>query len=94
MNIASSFDSVISNSVDGGRGNVGNVGTLVLDDFRNEDLEQLVIVFSVLLAAPSPILDALQYLVIATPESESRVVPSSSNLLFDLLFNICQKLFG
>ena len=53
-----------------------------------------MIIFFVFGTTPTPILNSLQNLVISWPKSQSWIISGSSDLLFDLFFNIDQKIFS
>jgi hypothetical protein len=59
MGITASLKAVISNAVDWRGRNVRDIRTLVLNNLGNKCFEELFIIFTVLVTAPSPIIDPL-----------------------------------
>lgn len=94
MRISASLKPVVAHSIDWGGWNIGNVRTLVLYNFGNENFEQLLVVLAELVFAPAPVIDTLQNLIVARPQCEGWIIAGPPNLLLDLFFNVDQKLFS
>jgi len=94
MYIPTSLKSTIPNSIDRRGSNVWCFRVFLGQDSRYHFDKQFLIIILIILPTPSPTLNPLQDLIIATPQNQSRVIPSPSNLLCDFCFNIEQEVIG
>ena len=59
MNISAPVKTVVPDAINWGRGDIGDVRALVLDDFWDQYFEEFMIVFAIFFLPPSPIIDSL-----------------------------------
>lgn len=88
MEIPSSLEVHVAHSVYWRRCDVADLGVLDRQDLWDQSLEQLLVIPLVPFAAPSPVMDALQHLVVSRPQSQARVVPRPPHLFFHFLLYV------
>lgn len=93
MNVSSSLQSIVTDSIDGRWGNIGDIRTFILNDFGDQYFKESMVIVFVSLLAPTPIIYSLQDLIISRPQSKSWIISGSSDLFLDLLFSVHQEFF-
>lgn len=94
VDITSSVEPSVADSVKRGCGDVGSLRVLAGEDFGNGLLEQNAVVSDIVASGPAPALDPLEYFIVAGPQNQTGVVPGSLNLLPNLDLDILEEVGG